>query len=430
MKHFWPVVSMLVVWFGVSSVAQANPLDSFGFGDRGTALAGAMDASADGLSAAAYNPASATSARHVTLGAGYTFAVPDIHINASRTSITQIHAATGALVLPWQIHRNWRAAFAGALFVPLNGLTHIWLRPATEPQAVMWDNRNHRIASQAVVGLDYRSIIALGIGLSAFGGIAGNGMDLDVHTLPGRTQASTNLQIDVPWRIAPIAGIMFRPVSQLRLALRYIDEIALDADIYAESYVHIPGTSIEGDTIVRAEGLDFFSPRSLSMAASIDIDQWTVSAQLAWQQWSRVRQISSDVDLQIQLGIDIDTINFVTPDPNWHDTWIPRLGLEYHMSDVHGRTLDLRWGYAYVPSPVPDQTGLTSFADADRHVIATGIAVGFPVQTWRWSLGIALQAHVLQSRDTIKDSELGVGEDFRLSGAVYNANVFIRTEMP
>lgn len=424
------VAMITVVLLSMSAQTKANPLEEFGFGDRGVGIAGSMGASDDALSSAAYNPASSVYASRPALGLGYTFATPDLTFNGTEAASPDSHGMTGALVLPWQMHRDWKASLAGALYVPLNGLTEIRLRPATEPQLVMWESRNHRIVSQGVVGFGYRGVMAFGLGLSVFGNISGQGLDLNVNTLPGRTQANADLQIDVPWRVAPILGLIVQPVPQLRLGLRFMDEIALDANIYAESFVRVPGTSIEGDTIVRARGLDFFVPRSVALAANVDLDDWSLSAQLSWHQWSRVSRVASEVDLRIELGIDIDAINFVAPDPNWHDTWIARFGIEHHILAGQGRSVDLRWGYAYIPTPVPDQTGVTSFADADRHVLAAGAALTLPVDRLLFTLGAAGQAQVLAPRETTKDPELGVGEDFRLTGAVYVASIFIRTTLP
>lgn len=429
MKYLYVILGACLAW-PIATTAEANPVDTLGFGDRGAALGGAMDASDDALSAAAYNPASSTFAARITLGFGYTCAIPDIEINHHRSPMEYAHAVSGALVIPWQMHRDWRLALAGMLYVPLDGFAKIRLHPATEPQVVMWDSRNHRIESRAIIGVNYRSTVSIGVGLSVLGDVAGDGLDLSVNTLPGRTEAQANLQIDVPWRIAPIIGILVQPMPGWRLGLRYMGELSLDADIYAKSYVRVPGTSIEGDTIVQARGLNFFSPSSLSLALSMDIKQWTVSAQIAWQQWSKMTQVASDVDLLIRLGLDIDAISFPTMDPGWHDTWVTRIGLEHHIPLSRGRSIGLRWGYAYLPSPVPAQTGLSSFADSNRHLLATGAALVLPAELWRLSIGLSLQAHVFENRLTRKNPDFSVGEDFMLSGAVYVGSLFMRTELP
>ena len=53
-----------------------------------------------------------------------------------------------------------------------------------------------------------------------------------------------------------------------------------------------------------------------------------------------------------------------------------RLGLE---ATIDARPVDLvlRAGYSFVPTPVPEQTGLGNAFDASRHGLAAGYRVGF-----------------------------------------------------
>jgi long-chain fatty acid transport protein len=94
------------------------------------------------------------------------------------------------------------------------------------------------------------------------------------------------------------------------------------------------------------------------------------------------------------------------PKVSFSDVWTPRLGAEYRGTFASHFTWAARAGYAYEPSPVPPQTGLTSFADNDRHIVTLGAGVASD-RLWSWlpkrlSLDAALQVHELVGKTTVK----------------------------
>ncbi|QQR90661.1 MAG: outer membrane protein transport protein [Myxococcales bacterium] len=428
MKQF--VVRLCVCSLGwTSSVAWADPVGAIGFADRGAALAGAMYGSDDALSAAAYNPASAAFAKRASLGLGVSMAAPELTLNNLDAGLASTTALTAALNIPIELGKQWRIALNGVMYLPTAGIAQIELTAPTELQVVLWDNRLRRVASEFCAAVAYKDKLSLGLGVSVFGGVAGDGLDLNVSTLPGRTEATTHLQVDVPWRFSPYMGLLWKAKSYLSLGVAYREPQKLDAQIYAQSFVSVPGTDIEGDTIIRANGIDFYSPRSLHLAASLELDTWRLYAQLDWQQWSQIKQVASNVDLLVQLGIDIDAISLDLPAPHWNDVVIPRLALEHRINLAPTELVYLRLGYAYIHSPVPDQSGLSSFADASRHVFAGGAAYEFEAWQRRFSFGLALQAQPLVPRTTIKDPRYAFASDYRLSGTVFSGSLFMRVEL-
>ena len=61
--------------------------------------------------------------------------------------------------------------------------------------------------------------------------------------------------------------------------------------------------------------------------------------------------------------------------PRFRDTIAPRIALERRRPPADGAEAwqwAARLGYAVLPSPVPRQSGLTTYADATRHEIAIG----------------------------------------------------------
>src|SRR6185437_17005680 len=58
--------------------------------------------------------------------------------------------------------------------------------------------------------------------------------------------------------------------------------------------------------------------------------------------------------------------------PRFRDTLAPRFGLELRRPSGEAWRWAARAGYAMLPSPVPRQSGLTTYADATRHQLALG----------------------------------------------------------
>jgi long-subunit fatty acid transport protein len=83
-------------------------------------------------------------------------------------------------------------------------------------------------------------------------------------------------------------------------------------------------------------------------------------------------------------------------------------------------SLLVRAGYAFEPSPVPEQSAATNFLDSDRHLLAGGAAVQLAgLEPWvagGLELGVAYQAGFLQHRRYEKPTEAeasyGLGGNF------------------
>ncbi len=86
------------------------------------------------------------------------------------------------------------------------------------------------------------------------------------------------------------------------------------------------------------------------------------------------------------------------PTDPWSDIWRLGAGIQQGFGYTHTVGLDL----AYIPTPVPDQTGRSNYVDNSR----VAFAIGY--ETRRFSrhgitAGINAQAHVLLKRSTLKD---------------------------
>lgn len=84
---------------------------------------------------------------------------------------------------------------------------------------------------------------------------------------------------------------------------------------------------------------------------------WVFNIDATWRMWSRFKAIGDGIQKS-----------------EFHDVVIPKLGFEY---EVNGR-LDLRLGASYIVNPVYNQDAETNFVDNDRVKVALGLGIDIP----------------------------------------------------
>jgi long-subunit fatty acid transport protein len=164
----------------------------------------------------------------------------------------------------------------------------------------------------------------------------------------------------------------------------------------------------------------FYNPPQVQFGLRGGSPVFTAAADVVWTGWSGFRELSppfsamsidslAGVGLDIELGEDLG-------EPGWRDTWSPRLGVEVHPGALPAGRLfgtlapKARLGFQLAPTPVPDQTGRTSYMDSDRWTLGAGLGVeakqitGFTKGPVKFDVGLAYQ-HVMR-RDVTKDASL------------------------
>jgi long-subunit fatty acid transport protein len=323
-------------------------------------------------------------------------------------------------------------AFGTALYIPDQFIARLQLIPATEPHFVLLDNDVHRLVAEPAVSLRVFPWLAIGFGLSMFTDVAGNGIQFDVGVSENGNVGQGALDVDQPSRIAPYAGILVIPIDAVRIGAVYRSSIDLSLRLGIVANVDVADV-VTGDAIIDIRAINFYTPRRIALGVAVDVvPDVTLTAELAWVNWSRFRGGTPDVQILVNLGITPPLLHTLFPSDNFHDTWLPRFGAEWH-AGLSSLDFVFRTGYAFEPSPVPSQTGLTSFADNDRHIFAVGAGIKFrafePVLTRPLSLDLALQLHVLPERLTVKDQMVFPGAAFSSGGNILRGSVTLSVEL-
>ena len=125
-------------------------------------------------------------------------------------------------------------------------------------------------------------------------------------------------------------------------------------------------------------------------------------------------------ELKINFGDDVipvdgnplDLTDETTSPKNWNDVWRFNVGIEYAALDW----LDLRLGYVYDNTPVPDETIDYLLPDSDRQIFSTGL--GFHKDNW--AVDVNYSYLLFADRDID-----GRSEDYVYDGEVNDADCHI-----
>jgi long-chain fatty acid transport protein len=401
------------------ALAHANALDTFGLSARSTAMAGAVAADVRGWAATHHNPGAIALTEDVQGSVSYGGAVMGLRINGTGAGVTSPRGTSLGLAIPLKL-RSWNFALGVAVYIPDQFVVRIRLRPATEPQFALQDNALQHVVVTTALSVRPVRWLSLGAGASILADAAGNGITFDVGVVGGEKVGKASLDVALPPRAAPVAGILVMPTNWLRVGASYRGQLDLALKLDVLANVNIAGV-ITGDTFITLRAVNFYTPQKVSLGLAADPHRsLTLSAQVDWVNWSAFRGGLPDLRVLVKLDVSPPVLEATLPETRFRDQWVPRFSAEWRR-ELHEKVgLAARVGYAYEPNAVPDQTGLTSFADNDRHVVALGAGIELRhitrVLEKPWRLDLAFQYHHLAPRTTVKDPARFPGAGFTSDG--------------
>lgn len=189
-----------------------------------------------------------------------------------------------------------------------------------------------------------------------------------------------------------VLGIMRRGKSELKSKLH--------ADIVVQ------GVPITGDLT----SYPHFSPAEWVFSSSYKIARATsLALDIARIEWSQYKNPYGNGNINSYIfGSGSEYAGF-------HDVWVPRLGAQQKFfASGFFQEYVARVGYFYYPTPVPDQTDNSNYADSDRHGISAGFGAAFRNP---WLSGADSLIHIdsfaqfnlLSQRHVVKNSATALG---------------------
>ena len=405
------VFSLLLLQIGLSGEAFANPFDNVGFGARSTAMANAMTAEANDFAASLYNPAGLVNAGDMQVSIGYLHTFDNLNTywagewhDANEDSISGI--VLGVVYPPFKI---WKIEFVGGMgvFVPDRWLARSLMLPYEQPRFTMWNARNQRLVMFSPNAFKITEWLSIGAGFQLLIDTKGGPkFNLIEETAANEGKYSEgSLQSTQKPTFSFFAGILVEPwKDRLKLGFCFRDKMDVNVDVpmlvvidpitLGTQFDILPMSTIDLSTPAPL----FFSPRTFSFGVSVKpIERLLIAADVSYQQWSDFVNPGPDGYTLYSGGLEFllrQNPNFHLPQGHFNDIWVPAIGVEFMALDSKYVKLDLRAGYRYRPSPVPDQMGRAAFLDSNTHIPSAGVGLTFqnvikkvmtkPFSPWTW----------------------------------------------
>ncbi len=403
-----------------SSRSDAGPAQTFGLGGRAIAMGGALAASSDDYAATFYNPAGLAFGEGPTLGAGFVYGSPDLRISGVEQDVDPIRAfqVGGSLPLGTSKYLG-RVTLAIAVHIPTSTAITLGAQDPVKPHFVLYSIDPQRTA--IYLGGSVRILPSLSIG----GGVsilAEAELNLNLSLLS--TSFITH-HSPTKYNFDPIFGLKFKPTKSLALAAVYRE--SKTASLTPELKLFVGEEQVL--PTINISNLYNYEPREVVAAAMYDFGgRFIIEADITWMDYSNYQVSTPEYEFEEPVPdwvkILLSMNNF--PDPGFKDILVPRLGAEF----IVNRYVTLRGGYYYQASPVPDQRGITNYADADKHVVSFGggLNVFLPLHILEKPILIdfVFQAQLLEERSVVKDDPEDPVGDYTIDGEIFLGGLFLK----
>ncbi|MDP8225550.1 MAG: outer membrane protein transport protein [Candidatus Lernaella stagnicola] len=377
----------LILFLGIPVAASANQLDLFGFNSRATSLANAYASLADGPEAAFYNPGALIESRNVRVLAGYSFSVPSLTLDVTernggdKSDPDEVRDARGAEAGQWlnlgvSGGIKDRVYFGLAMQLPVDGASRRKILSPDRPYFLDYDTGIFGMSLMPAMAVQLAPNFGLGAGARVTIDPWGQRWT-DVPTAEGAYETNTLAESELSAQVSPIVGFYARSHEFLRFGLTYKGQ--------SQSYFHktdrqqlIPGDP-NGFVEIEYEAWYNYIPRSVTVSIAGEPDEHVlITGEMSWQGWSTYKspfpKVRLDFKAMSENDIDYARPNVLErPSADFDDVFVTRFGVEARVN----KHLAFRLGYAFEPSPVPDQDGTTTIIDSATHVLAFGAGGNF-----------------------------------------------------
>ncbi len=417
-------VAAALIVLALAAPATANTPDLFGVGSRATALGGAFTAVADDFSAVWYNPAGIAQIDRAALTLAPIYSQPSLWLDdpgVGRSDVPVPNAGgmyIGFVAPVGRLFKVEELVFGMALYSPYDYVLQTELPARADARYLPAFGDGYRRMS-AAFALAYRLFgrVSLGLGIDLFMDLGGGSviaLSAPKTQWDQRRRLAIDLRREIVLDPAVFAGVHYAATDWLSVGVSYRMEARADTKLIPNSF-ELGGLPPVDMTI---HYVNFFRPHQVAVGVRVaPMPALQLSADVVWHQWSAY------------VGPHAET-----PSPGFDDIVVPRFGAEVRAL----KSLKLSAGYFFHQSPVPDQTGVSSFVDNDRHAVSLGLE--WDLRKLSFSLPFTLSAHfqaqLMATRETVKDAAALPDADpdldgkqianegypsFSAGGAVFNA---------
>ncbi len=425
---------------GTAPRAAAHEPWTYGFGSRATAMGGAVAADVSDFSANYYNPAGLTGEDGLRLGFGYFYADNNLLVNGKDSGVDSTHGVLFGIAASGDLF-GIPIGLGIATYVPDEGLSRITALRQEVPRWELYDNRSSVIYLAANLAIRPWEFLEIGGGLSFLTATRGRfEITGEVYPFDNQlydSQLRHEVDVDLTSVRYPQAGVLVHLADTASIGVVYRGETKLDLELSGNIEATILGLPLQYS--LRAHTIQAFLPQQVVVGASWRVvPALKVNADLAWVNWSAYEsptaytsaKLTVDVPKDFPIELPGDLVPVAVRDPGFADRIVPRIGVEWYVPDLtasDGSVLlrvPLRAGYVYEHTPIPDQTEVTNFLDADRHTASFGAGIEIA------PVGVGVDLHgavsVLPERITLKKSAVDLVGDYRQEGQMVNVGGTMR----
>jgi hypothetical protein len=435
------------------ALAEASVPDSYGFGSRSTAMAGAVCADASDFSAGYYNPAGLAEAPGIEIAVGYMYNAQRLTMNGRDNGVDDVHGLVGGLVAPGKIF-GVPFAFGIGVHLPDDGISFIKARRQGVPRWELYDTRAQLMYLEAALAIRPFEFLEIGGGLAYLSATRGRfGIRGRAEVLrPFDSELEHEVDADLTAVRFPQVGLrlLWEGWGNLGVTYRGQSNLDLELDALLEGVVDFAGIEIPLLYQLEARTIASFTPQQVAVGLSVTkIPRFRLNLDVTWVNWSAYEsptaQIAALLEVDPPPGTPINLPDSPAPvvivPPAFEDRVVPRFGVEYSgvsigsPRTVHGveaplLELPLRVGYVYEQSPVPPQRGVNNLVDTDRHTVTLGFGLTLNAPAEEMPGSLHLDAHGLFSifpeRSMLKDNPADFVGDYRASGHIFGGGGTLR----
>lgn len=345
--------------------ARASEPNVVGMGARSPGMGGTGAADTTGFESAYVNPAGLVVLGKRVFNVGYVLGNFDLTLDKRDY---KIEAPTGLLLganvpLPLGGVLRDRLAIGLGFYLPSNVIAKAHAPFPDEPRIATLETHVATVSITVALAAKLHRRVQVGIGILALAALVG---EITLQANAGGN-ISTLAEQQLVTGFAPTMGLQVQATRWLRLGGSLIGESKATYDIRVIS--KLSGQLPIDLPPLRFKGVAQYDPLKFTIEASFTPLRWIkVNAGFTYKDWSRFpRPIENATAGAAPL-----------PNPDYHDTVVPRVGLELTAFTKYLR-IDGRVGYFYEWSPAPTGPDRV-LLDADRHAITLGL--GLELQKW------------------------------------------------
>jgi long-chain fatty acid transport protein len=258
---------------------------------------------------------------------------------------------------------------------------------------------------------------------------------------PDASSLVSKIDVDLVAVRYPQAGILWEATRWLSIGVTYRHSFVLNLDqqFRIDGNIGNPGLTpiVEnGYFAAHSISIDLFQPWQLTGGAALRLKrELLLTFDVTFARWSEFPVPAANLTLGLDIGVYNDKVMLPPPrsyaPSRFHDIVIPRAGVEWRAWQRPKIAIDLRAGYSYEPTPVPDQIGESNFADSDKHTFSVGAGFELARITAILPRPLAIDVHFagtyLPPRANRKIDALDPVGDFVADGVILQLGLMIRS---